>query len=129
MDEFFMAMNPPRVTHQQQKVAVVAGRPRFYQPARLKTAQQALLLALHPHRPPEPLTGPLRLEVCWRFPQGRHKDGEYKITRPDTDNLQKLLKDCMTDAGFWRDDAQVVSEQVEKRWSAVPGIWVKVEAL
>ena len=33
-------------------------------------------------------------------------DGEYRTTKPDTDNLQKLLKDCMTATGFWTDDAQ-----------------------
>ena len=33
---------------------------------------------------------------------------QREVTKPDTDNLQKLLKDCMTKCGFWKDDAQVV---------------------
>ena len=66
-------------------------------------------------------------EVC--FPRGRHLDGEYKITKPDTDNLQKLLKDCMTSVKFWSDDAQVASEVVEKFWADIPGIYIRVTEL
>ena len=56
-------------------------------------------------------------------------DGEYKITKPDTDNLQKLLKDCMTAVRFWSDDAQVASEVVEKFWADIPGIYIRVTEL
>ena len=45
----------------------------------------------------------------WCFPKGKHSDGEYKATKPDTDNLQKMLKDVMTEVGFWKDDALVAS--------------------
>ena len=48
-------------------------------------------------------------------------------TKPDTDNLQKLFKDCMTKLGFWKDDARVASEIAEKFWSEVVGIYVRVE--
>ena len=52
------------------------------------------------------------------------------MTRPDTDNLQKLLKDCMTRVGFWNDDAQVCREEVTKRWSRqAPGIAIKVVSI
>ncbi len=50
-------------------------------------------------------------------------------SKPDTDNLQKLLKDCMTAVGFWKDDAQVASEICEKFWAEVPGIYVCAEEL
>lgn len=63
------------------------------------------------------------------FPRGGHRDGEYRITKPDTDNLQKLLKDCMTDVGFWEDDAQVASEICEKFWAEVPGIYICAEEI
>ena len=59
----------------------------------------------------------------------RHKDGEWKITKPDTDNMIKLLKDCMTRVGFWQDDAQVCSEITEKFWGDVSGIYIMVEQL
>ena len=62
------------------------------------------------------MEGPVALTVDWRFLTKTHPEGAWRITRPDTDNLQKLLKDCMTASGFWRDDAQVCREEVTKRW-------------
>lgn len=129
MIEFFMAMVPPTVTHQEKRVRVLGGKPVFYEPLELRNARQGLTAHLFGHRPAEPLTGGLRLITRWCFPKGRHKDGSYRTTRPDTDNLQKLLKDCMTGLGFWKDDAQVASELCEKFWAGIPGIYIRVEEL
>ncbi|MBR1810778.1 MAG: RusA family crossover junction endodeoxyribonuclease [Clostridia bacterium] len=129
MIEFTLHTDPPRVTHQQQKTAVVNGKPRRYDPPELKAARALFEWLLKRYAPPTPITAPVRLFVQWRFPKGRHKDGEWKITRPDTDNLQKLLKDCMTAVGFWRDDSYVVSETAEKIWATSPGIYVRIETL
>ncbi len=128
---FFMAMNPPTVTAQMKKVRVVGGKPIFYDPPQVKEARQSLEGYLDKHKPDEPLEGPISLNVLWLFPRGkRHKNGEWRITKPDTDNLEKLLKDCMTATGYWKDDAQVVRETVEKRWSDEPcGIYIEVEKL
>ena len=128
--EFFMAMIPPTITHQEKKVHMVNGRPRFYEPDELKAARQKLTAYLGQHAPEEPYQGGIQLIVKWCFQtKGRHKDGEYRITKPDTDNLQKLLKDCMTSVGFWSDDAQVASEIVEKFWAEIPGIYIRVTEL
>lgn len=129
MTEFFIAMNPPTVTHQEHKVAVVHGKPVFYDPPELKAARQKLMAHLGKEVPEEPYRKGVRLATKWCFPNGRHKDGEYRITKPDTDNLQKLLKDCMTMCGFWKDDALVASEIVEKFWAEVPGIYIRIEEL
>lgn len=127
--EFFAPMNPPTVTHQEKQVSVANGKPAFYEPAELKAARAKLRDHLAKHRPEQPLTGAVRLMVKWCFPRGHHRDGEYRITRPDTDNLQKLLKDVMTAAGFWRDDAQVASEIAEKFWAEIPGIYIRTEEM
>ena len=127
--EFFLPMIPPTATHQKKQVRVVGGKPRFYEPAEVRAARSKLTGHLAGHRPAAPLEGPLRLVVKWCFPRGKHRDGEYRSTRPDTDNLEKLLKDCMTAVGFWADDAQVASEICEKFWAEVPGLWIRVEEL
>ncbi len=76
------------------------------------------------------MRGALRLIVKWCFPiTGEHSDGEYKSTKPDTDNLEKLLKDIMTKLGFWKDDAQVASEITEKFYARIPGILIYVEEI
>ena len=41
-NEFFMAMVPPTVTHQEKQVRVAGGKPVFYEPPELKTARQKL---------------------------------------------------------------------------------------
>lgn len=127
--EFFMPMIPPTVTHQEKQVAVRNGKPIFYEPPKLKEARAKLTAYLMKHIPEQPYTSGVRLTVKWCFPKGRHHNGEYKITKPDTDNLNKLLKDCMTHCGFWKDDALVASEICEKFWAETSGIYVKVESL
>ena len=130
MIEFFMPMQPPTATHQMKKVRVMNGKPQFYEPDKVTAARKKLTAHLGKHKPERPMKGPLRLVTKWCFPLVPGKrDGQWKDTRPDTDNLVKLLKDCMTALGFWEDDARVASEITEKFWAAVPGIYVQVEEL
>lgn len=125
--EFFMPMEPPTATAQERQVAVRDGRPVFYEPERLRAARRKLTAHLAAHAPGAPFEGALELVAKWCFPCGDPgMDGAYRLGRPDTDNLDKLLKDCMTRAGFWHDDAQVCREIIEKFWAATPGIYVRV---
>ena len=128
MYEFFMPMIPPTATGQEKGLNRKTGA--WYEPDDLKAARSKLEANLAGHRPTVPHEGPVRLYVKWCFPiKGKHRDGEWKTSRPDTDNLQKVLKDCMTKLSFWGDDAQVCSEVVEKFWARIPGIYVAVESL
>jgi Holliday junction resolvase RusA-like endonuclease len=126
---FFLPMKPPTVTHQEKQVHVVNGKPVFYEPNELKAARAKLEAHLAPYRPGVYCTGAVRLVVKWCFPSGKHKANTYKTTKPDTDNLQKLLKDVMTSLGFWKDDALVASEIVEKFWAEIPGIYISISSL
>ena len=129
MESFFLNIIPPTVTAQQHRVTVINGKPRFYDTFEIKQAKIMLEGMLLQHKPTEPYKVPVKLLVKWCFPKGKHKDGAYKYTRPDTDNLQKMLKDCMTRCGFWIDDSYVCLEIVEKFWSKIPGIYIEVEEL
>lgn len=126
--EFFLPIIPPTKTHQQKKVSIAKGKPVFYEPPELVAVRQKLQAYLSKHVPAQKYTGAVRLTVKWCFPitKGRHH-GQYKTTKPDTDNLQKLLKDVMTDLRYWTDDALVASEVVEKFWSERPGIYIAIE--
>ena len=127
---FFIAMHPPTATAQERKVKVVNGKPIFYDPPAVKSAKELLSAYLAQHRPPQPMIGGLSLRVLWLFPRGAHPHGAWRTTKPDTDNLQNMLKDCMTRVGFWEDDAQVAREIIEKRWSDEPcGIYIEIEPL
>lgn len=127
---FFMPMIPPTATHQEKQVRVVKGKPFFYEPPAVKEARAKLTAYLAPHRPASPLRGAVGLAVSWYFPlKGKHKDQEFRTAKPDTDNLNKLLKDCMTELGFWKDDAQVAFEVCEKLWARNPGIFISLAEL
>lgn len=133
MLELFMPMIPPTTTHQQKKVHVVNGKPIYYESEDLKKARAKLSAHLAEHIPDEPLDGPLQCIVKWLFPTKakKHVDGDWKATRPDTHNLNKLLFDVMTDLGYWTDDARVASETIQKFWvkESMPGIYIKIEEL
>ena len=124
-----MNIDPPRTTAQEKGVRVVNGRPMWYTKKAVKDAENIFIGELLKHRPKQPLNGPVALHTVWHYRRGKHKDGEYKITKPDTDNMVKLLKDCMTRCGFWNDDAQVAQETTIKVWSDEPGIEVYVDEL
>lgn len=120
----------PTVTHQEKRVHVVNGKPVFYEPQELKEARIKLEAHLAQHAPEKPYTGAVQLVVKWCFPiTGKHRDGEYKATKPDTDNLQKMLKDVMTALHYWTDDALVASEIIEKFWAERPGIYISIQEL
>lgn len=129
--QFFLPLKKiPTATAQEHKIAVVKNKPVIYQPQKLKAVKSLFEANLAKHVPKEPFKGAVRLQVMWLFPMGKsHADGEFKITRPDTDNLQKLFKDVMTELHYWKDDAQVCSEHCEKRYAKITGIFVVIEEL
>ena len=138
MIEFFMPMIPPTVTQQEHKVAVnrKSGRVVFYDPPELKAARSRFMDQVGRYAPEAPLDGALQLITKWIWPMDQERQEmlsvvdpdrfAWKTTKPDTDNLIKLLKDCMTRTGFWKDDAQVASEVTEKFLAHRPGIYVKI---
>lgn len=127
--EFGLDIEVPTKTYQSGKrVTCRGGKPLFYEDKELASIRKAFILMLRKHKPKTKLVGALRLTVKWGFPMTKKSyHGQPKTTKPDTDNLQKLLKDCMTEAGFWEDDAQVYSEHIEKYYSEVQGIRICVE--
>lgn len=128
--EFFIPMNPPTATAQEHRVTTAAGKTFFYDPPAVKDAKQKLAAHLSKHKPPQPYTGAVRLLTKWCFPiKGKHRDGDWRTSKPDTDNLQKLLKDVMTKLGYWTDDALVCSEITEKFWAATPGLYIRIDKL
>ena len=100
------------------------GRPRGTRTGRIYTApqdreyQNMHLEALG--EPPFLLEGPIRVQMIFvsKRPQRlfRKKDNDGRIlktTKPDIDNMVKMVLDIMTKWNVWTDDAQVVSIQAE----------------
>ena len=129
--KFKLKMIPPTATAQQKGERVVGGYIHHYKKKNVAQAEAILRDALLPYVPAEPITDkPIWLSVIWMFPYPKsakkHRAwfARWKTTRPDTDNLNKLLKDVMTDMGFWKDDALIYAELVQKVYSDEPGILI-----
>lgn len=83
-----------------------------------------------------PLTGPIELSVMavYAWPKSltskkRALPGaEWKTSRPDADNLTKIIKDALNTVA-WGDDAQVASSHCWKRYGDVPRLSVKIRSL
>ena len=73
------------------------------------------------------MTGPLEVNigVSW-FKKGL-SEVEPRITKPDVDNLAKLILDAMTKAGYWHDDNQVCDLRITKYDGPIGGLAVTVE--
>ena len=96
-----------------------------YKDDKQKAREETLYALLAPYKPQKPYEGALLLgvRVYLPLPKGKPEwfDGteeefrEYALDgwvrpqgKPDWDNFQKQIKDCLTKMGFWHDDAQVV---------------------
>jgi Holliday junction resolvase RusA-like endonuclease len=65
------------------------------------------------------MEGPVRLDIMFSFARKRKQAREFKISKPDLDNLDKAVMDALTEAGVWGDDAQVVEKHSIKVWNTV----------
>ena len=129
-DQFYLHFDTmPSGTAQQKGVRIVHGKPMFYEKSEVKTARQMFTLELKPHAPEKPSDKPIKLTVWFAFDTKNKKLwGQYKPTRPDTDNSLKLLKDCMSGL-FFKDDSQVVEETVIKTYAEKATIMIKWEEI
>ena len=136
--QFFVPMQPPTTTHnaKQLHAYMKGGKPCavLHDSPELKAARAKLHAYLAPHAPKAPIPAGQPAHSVG-FDQGvdqhprKRRSGEWRTSKPDTDNLEKALKDEMTRLHFWDDDAQVCSEIVEKFWSDPCGVFVRVEEL
>jgi len=101
-----------------------------------KAAQNDLLAMLTPYRPEQPFKGPVECVIIFRWPwrkgepkRNRAAGRMHCDTRPDCDNLAKMILDCMTRLAYWTDDGQVARLGIGKEWGDRPGIGFEVEPI
>lgn len=102
-----------------------------YRKTEAAAAREMLRALLVKHIPSEPIVKkPIRVKVVWCFPMtGKHKSGDPKITKPDTQNMNKALYDVMTELGFWDDDSRIADEHLSKCYSNIPGLYIEYEEM
>lgn len=105
----------PKGTSQMKRVNHRSGV--FFEGKELREARKAYYERLAEFAPDVPLIGPVHVSLGFNyFTKDKRKKGAHKISRPDCDNLVKLVLDVMTDLGFWEDDCQVCSLNISKAW-------------
>jgi Holliday junction resolvase RusA-like endonuclease len=107
-------------------------------PANVRIAQALLLAIMGKHKPETPLHGILSVELDIHYPHTVKSGGGFnelrlgrvpKISKPDVDNIAKLILDAMVKGGIIDDDAHVHRLNVAKWHSDITGIGVIVEEL
>ena len=116
------------------------GRPRFsrgghaYTPEKTARAENLVTLtAQEAMQGRMPTERPVRVQIEAFFTIPRSVSQKRRnamaeapcMKKPDTDNVAKLVLDAMNGV-VYSDDAQVVSLELIKRWSLIPGVRVKV---
>jgi crossover junction endodeoxyribonuclease RusA len=108
-------------------VRVINGKPtaRVYDAGTAEAWKGDVARKAEEHRPPAPLDGPVRLDVDFIFPRPksllRRKDPEGRlphVAKPDRDNCEKALLDCLKTLGFFTDDCQVCAGEPRKFYAA-----------
>lgn len=141
---------PATVTAQQKgfNLAVhLRGRARgkrgmgWYTKDAVTHEKNRLLASMLVQRPPKPLDGPLVCDILVVFPLTKAQAAKYvdrlsddsfmipHTTPPDADNIAKLVKDTLTDARVWVDDARACDSGARKRHGTVPRIVITINRL
>lgn len=103
----FTALTKPR--GQKRGQAVNRGdHAGVYDPEENLTESGRLLAQALASRPPQPLAGPLVVVVRSTIPRPKKPVHALPTTKPDIDNIIKLLFDALTGV-YWLDDKQIVA--------------------
>lgn len=78
---------------------------------------------------PVKIEGCVRLDLMFAFAQKKGRVGQFKISKPDLDNLEKAVMDALTTAGVWCDDAQVVEKHSTKIYGKIDATSIFVTPL
>lgn len=92
-DPIFIPMKIPSKTAQEKKITVRNGRPLLYTPPELVELKSKYISLLSEYAPVTPIESAVMLRTTWIYQMGDKREiGEYKTTKPDTDNMIKLLR-------------------------------------
>lgn len=73
--------------------------------------------------------GPVMLQLVFETVRPVSVKREHPAVKPDVDKLMRAICDAITDAGLWRDDAQVCIAHISKVYAERPGVLVRIGEL
>ena len=111
----------PTATSQQKGEMVRNGRVVHFKKKNVREAEEILEYRLRNWKKLnelETISGPVRMKINWEFPtKDKKKIYTPKVTRPDLDNMAKLLIDCIVRTGILQDDSIIFELMLEKSWT------------
>lgn len=133
---FFLKCVPPNKTAQGKGVRVVGGRPHFFTKKDHAQDERDYQVLMASHQIKEPLTGPVRLEVCavWPYLKGHvstkknagRNDLIWHTGKPDLDNFVKSLIDQLVKMRFIEDDKQIAVMTLAKRYGPPDAVGIHI---
>jgi len=120
---FFHECNPPTSTAQQRQFY---GKGKTALTPSAKQAAATWQAIVEMHKPIQPLSGPLTVKLGVSWSRKGITEVVPRTTKPDVDNLAKLILDAMTKAGYWHDDNQVCDLRITKYDGPIGGLAVTV---
>lgn len=122
--ELYLPIDPAELPTAQQKGAKVVGRRvMFFETSRVKSARKLIMAsvldACKGNRLFDWVAYQVTIVYVYRPATILRRDfGMPKVTRPDVDNLTKLVLDAISDAHIaWADDGAVSSLALKKRYA------------
>lgn len=136
MNEYnFEILGNPKALKRHRTYQTKAGKYIQYDPS--KSDKADLIVAILNKAPPEPLRGPISLDIKFymKRPKSHYRTGKYSgvlkkssptlhCKKPDIDNLIKMI-DAFNSI-VWHDDSQVFKITAEKIYSWRPRTTIKV---
>lgn len=117
----------------QPRARAKFGGKGVYNPSTADGFKSAIMAAAHTQKPLEPILGPVRMTLVVRFPRPKSHYGtgkragvlkpnapKWHTSKPDRDNVEKVVLDALTRVGFWRDDSVVCCGEVLKVYANDP---------
>jgi Holliday junction resolvase RusA-like endonuclease len=130
----FTVPGRPEALKRHRSVLTAAGVRQYDPSAADKKDFLAMAMSCKPDKPFE---GPLRVRTEFYFdrPKSHYNSKglkptapEYKVSRPDKDNLEKFVYDALNGI-FYKDDAQIVHTLSLKRYAEQPCVYVEIEEI
>jgi Holliday junction resolvase RusA-like endonuclease len=121
-----VAQGRPRARHFQDRSG--ATRVSVFDPSTSRDWKRTVLAQCLDAKPLAPVEGPLAMHLEFYLPRGVSlpKRVVHHVTKPDVSNLCKAVEDALCGV-IYRDDKQIVSLTVEKRYSPAPGVLIRLE--
>ena len=129
--EFFKEFIPPKTTVQQRRQNKFGG----YLHDTGKIARATWKAIVEPYRPETPMCGAIALSIAITWPhtkRSRTESGKRntpvvaKTTRPDSDNIVKMILDVMQETGFFHDDSQIFDMHISRYYGDIAGVFISI---